>query len=65
MNRMTVKELREMFADFDDEQKIYFEIGDSTLEQLSDSYRYSPTLGFPYKDNMGDLIVSIESVYTR
>ena len=62
---MTVKELKEMFADFDDEQKIYFVIGDSALEQLSDSYRYSPTLGFPYKDNMGDLIVEIDSEYSR
>ena len=28
---MTVKELKEMFADFDDEQKIYFEIEEEEI----------------------------------
>ena len=62
---MTVKDIKDMFADFDDNQKIYFDISDSALEQLSDSYRYSPTICSPYLDNLGDLIVTISSEYTR
>lgn len=62
---MTVKDIKDMFADFDDNQKIYFDISDSALEQLSDSYRYSPTISSVYLDNLGDLIVTISSEYTR
>ena len=62
---MTVKDIKDMFANFNDSQKIYFEISDSTLENLSDSYRYSPTIDFAYLDNFGDLIITISSEYTR
>lgn len=62
---MTVKDVKDMFADFDDNQKIYFEISDSALEELSDSYRYSPTISSAYLDNLGDLVVTISSEYSR
>lgn len=62
---MTVKDIKDMFADFNDNQKIYFEIGDSALEELSDSYRYSPTISSAYLDNLGDLVVTISSEYSR
>lgn len=62
---MTVKDIKDMFADFNDNQKIYFEISDSALKNLSDSYRYSPTIDSAYLDNLGDLVVTISSEYTR
>ena len=62
---MTVKDIKEMFADFNDNQKIYFEISDSDVEKLFDSYRYSPTISSLHLDNLGDLIVTIASEYTR
>lgn len=62
---MTVEDIKDMFANFNDSQKIYFEISDSALENLSDSYRYSPTISSVYLDNQGDLIVTISSEYTR
>lgn len=62
---MLVKDVRDMFADFDDNQKINFEIGESDVEALSDSYRYSPTISSVHLDNLGDLIVTISSEYTR
>lgn len=65
MNGMTVGDIRNMFAKFTDDQKIYFDISDSDLEKLSDSYRYSPTISSAYLDNVGDLIVTISSEYAR
>ena len=65
MSKMTVKDIRDMFADFDDDDLVYFDIGDSDLEQLSDSYRYSPTISSAHKDNLGDVVVSISSEYSR
>ncbi len=62
---MTVKDIKDMFTDFNDNQKIYFEISDSDVETLSDSYRYSPTISSVYPDNLGNLIVTISSEYTR
>lgn len=62
---MTVKDIKDMFADFNDKQKICFEIGEADLETLSDSYRYSPTISSASLDNLGNLIVTISSEYTR
>jgi hypothetical protein len=62
---MIVKDIKDMFADFNDKQEICFEIGDSDLELLSDSYRYSPTISSVSYDNFGNVIVTISSEYTR
>lgn len=62
---MTVKDIKNMFADFDDNQKVYFDISDSTLEELSDSYRYPPTISSAFTDSCGDLVVTISSKYIR
>lgn len=62
---MTVKDIKDLLAGFDDNQKVCFEIGDSDIEQLSDSYRYSPTISSACPDNLGNVVVAISSEYTR
>ena len=62
---MTVKELKEMFDGFEDNEELHFYIDESALENLSDSYRYSPIINMPYRDNTGWVLVGISSEYSR
>ena len=62
---MTVKQLKNMFEDFNDDDIINFSIDSSALEFLADDYRYSPCLCYPYKENDGTLICNVSYEYTR
>lgn len=63
--RMTVKDIRGMFGEFDEDAEVIFEIDEGTCEELKDSYRYEPDLGHPYRAQDGSLICVIGSSYSR
>ena len=63
--RMTVKDIRDMFGDFDDDDVVTFDIDEDTCEELKDSYRYEPVLGYPRKGQDGSIICPVGSMYAR
>lgn len=63
--RMTVKDIRDMFGEFDDDDEVSFCIDEGICEELKDSYRYKPGLGYPYKAQDGSLVCDIYCAYSR
>lgn len=63
--RMTVKDIRDMFGEFDDDDEVVFGIDEDTCEELKDGYRYEPSLGYPYRAQDGSLVCMIGSSYSR
>ena len=62
---MTVKQICDMFGEFEDADEVVFDIDEGTCEELKDSYRYEPELGQPYRAYDGRLVCVIGSRYSR
>lgn len=63
--RMTVKDIKDKLAGYDDDQKVCFTIGEDDLKKLADDYRYEPTISSVYLGVFDDLVITISSVYAR